>query len=164
MVEIKDIALFAAIFAAFITSFFNLKVASEQRKSQSSHWLLSRKQEAYVRFLDARREMMNLTTRETDPGKLLEARNKLLPDLRPTAIQLLAPPHISQAADRIYSATKDLISSDFPGSLDPNVEAKSLEIRAATKALRELMKDDLRAGLEVSTSWDRFAAWASRKR
>lgn len=164
MVDIKDLALFAAVFAALITSFFNLKVASQQRKTQSSHWLLGRKQEAYVRFLDARREMVNLTTRETDPVKLLEARNKLLPDLRPTAIQLLAPPHIGQAADRIYSATKDLISADFPGSLDPNVKAKSAAIYRDSKALRELMKDDLRAGLEVSTSWDRFAEWASRKR
>jgi hypothetical protein len=163
-VDFKDFAVFGAIIAALITSYFSLRVASEQRKTQNSHWLLGRKQEAYVRFLDARREMMNLSTREKDPGALLKARNKLLPDLRPTEIQLLAPPHIGEAARRIYSATKDLISDEFPGALDPDIKTKSLKIRAATDDLREMMKDDLSAGLEVSTRWDRLSVWVTRKR
>ncbi|MDN4644189.1 hypothetical protein [Arthrobacter sp. PsM3] len=162
MVEPKDVALFAAVFAALVTSLFNLRVASDQRKTQNRHWLLGRKQEAYVRFLDARREMINLAKREPDPAKLLKGRKKLLGDLRPTAIMLLGPADISKAAEDIYDETKKLINPDEVVIWNPEMEAAVAQIHEDTKVLRHMMKEDIRADLELDQNRPGFRNWSGR--
>lgn len=162
MVDFKDIALFATVLAAFVTSIFNLRVASDQRKTQNTHWLLNRKQEAYVRFLDARREMINLAKREGDPAKLLKGRKKILGDLRPTAISLLAPSEITEAVENIYETTKNLIDPENVRTWDSQMEAAVAENHADTKELRRMMKADLHKHLNVDQSGTGFGTWSSR--
>lgn len=129
--------------AALITCVVNLFVARSTQKAQRQQWLTERKQEAYVKFLDARQDMLNHVRRATNVQDLIEGRKPLLGPLRTTAITLIAPAHISVPAEKLYWRTKDLINPDNPVLWNPAMAAEVKSIREATDKLEELMKLDL---------------------
>lgn len=153
IMKLTDLALFAAVFAAIITCIFNVLLASRQQRAQNAHWLLGKKQEAYVRFLHARRDMINLAVYEKNPTKLADGRRKLLTNLRPTEISLLAPESIAHAADNIYKKTKDLIDPKNPMVWNPARNPEIDVIHDLTDKFRDLVREDLDKVLKASKKW-----------
>jgi hypothetical protein len=164
----KDYALFAAIFAALISSLATWMLAHRQRSIEHHQWLRNRKQEAYVKFWDARREFLNVAQRESDPLRRATRREELLKELRPTTIRMLAPKKIAELAYEIYEDTKDLIGDDgSEAHPDSQIGQMRARIKENSRQLMGLIIGDVRSvpglwtGLKTKlATWTRFLSRA----